>query len=103
MFNAGKKHSDLIAATSGFISSMREPGIKQVAISGWVSNDGRSPMVLDNERYTQLVRDVARFHNFKLTKSMRDNGSYAPLPEHRGRFAACHIVGSHDIQFLMTV
>ena len=92
VFSTGKKDGDLIATTSGFISSTREPGIKQVAISGWSSNNSRGPMVLDNERYTQLVRDMARFYNFKLRKSRRDNGSCSPLPEHRGRFAACHIV-----------
>ncbi|KAK3997342.1 hypothetical protein QBC44DRAFT_93195 [Cladorrhinum sp. PSN332] len=94
VFTPAKKDADLIAATSGFITSqaVKNPVvIQQAAISGWVPNQGRGPKVLDNEKYTQMVRDVARLWGFKLQKSMRDNGGFEPLPEHRGRFAACHI------------
>ncbi|KAK4169295.1 hypothetical protein QBC43DRAFT_59962 [Cladorrhinum sp. PSN259] len=92
VFYPGKKDADLIVATSGFIASVvKDSSIEQAAISGWMPNKGRGTKVLDNERYTQLVRDIACLWGIKLQKSMRDNGSFAPLPEHRGRFAACHI------------
>ncbi|KAK4222064.1 hypothetical protein QBC38DRAFT_102212 [Podospora fimiseda] len=92
VFTPGKQGPNLIAATSGFITSVTNPVvIQQAAISGWTSNPGRGPKVLDNEKYTEMVREISRLWGFKLRKSMRDNGSFVPLPEHRGRFAACHI------------
>ncbi|KXX74650.1 Serine/threonine-protein phosphatase 6 regulatory ankyrin repeat subunit C [Madurella mycetomatis] len=81
----------LVRATTGVIASLIDPKVKMAAASGWTSNTGRGVKnVLDNSKYTQLVHEVCEFLDFDLTPSMRDNNR-KPLPEHAGRFHACHV------------
>lgn len=76
--------------TTGFISSSeRIPFPEMTAISGWKAHSGTG-RILDNPRYTQLVRDFSKSIGFLLPSSRNDNGGKCPLPEHRGREAACH-------------
>ncbi|GAB1320857.1 Serine/threonine-protein phosphatase 6 regulatory ankyrin repeat subunit C [Madurella fahalii] len=81
----------LESATTGVIASLVDPMVKMAAVSGWTSNTERgNKTVLDNSKYTRLVRDVSEFLGFNLSRSFRDkNGK--PLPEHAGRFNACHV------------
>lgn len=78
-------------ATTGVIASLTNPEVKIAASSGWARNRARGSRVLDNRRYTLLVRRVCQLLGFELTCSMRDNNG-KPLPEHGGRFHACHAV-----------
>ncbi|KAK4186607.1 hypothetical protein QBC35DRAFT_386781 [Podospora australis] len=87
----GRVETDNLNSTSGFITSVSEPKIRRVAVSDYGPNEGRSAIVLGNVYYTQQVRDLAHYFNWKISKSMRDNGSKAALPEHQGRFYGCHV------------
>lgn len=78
-------------ATTGFIVSATQPGVKFSAVSGWQPNKTRGVDVLDNTKYTQLVRDVAQLLGFQLGKSFRDRNGHA-FPEDQGRFFASHVV-----------
>ncbi|KAK0637359.1 hypothetical protein B0T17DRAFT_504705 [Bombardia bombarda] len=78
-------------ATAGWIASLSAPGIRMTAVSGWCENDNVDPKVLNNVEYTKLVLHVAKLMNFEIPKSYRDNGSVQALPEHKGRFHACHV------------
>ncbi|KAK4200499.1 hypothetical protein QBC40DRAFT_173783 [Triangularia verruculosa] len=94
-FKPGKEGSNLSNATAGFITSaVTSEGttkVEQLAVSGWNPNPGRGPRVLDNAVFTGLVREVIRLHDLKVCGSQRDNGNQTALPEHKGRFAACHV------------
>ncbi|KAK3356910.1 hypothetical protein B0T25DRAFT_566242 [Lasiosphaeria hispida] len=81
-------HSGMVA---GFISSTVVPRVQMFAVSGWTAVDTKDPNVLHNGTYTAMVRDVAKFLNFKIPASPRDNGGLDPLPQCKGRFFACHV------------
>ncbi|KAK4639802.1 hypothetical protein QC761_711580 [Podospora bellae-mahoneyi] len=94
-FKPGKEGNELLSATAGFIASAttspKDVKVEQFAVSGWKPNPGRGPRVLDNVVLTERVRDVIHLHGLKVRASQRDNGNQTALPEHKGRFAACHV------------
>ncbi|KAK4114953.1 hypothetical protein N656DRAFT_795661 [Canariomyces notabilis] len=59
------------------------------ATSGWKDTGKSNNWVLNNDKYTKLVMDVAKFLDFNLKESYRDKNGQA-LPEDEGRFHACH-------------
>ncbi|KAK0670681.1 hypothetical protein QBC41DRAFT_354907 [Cercophora samala] len=94
-FRAGKEGNELLSATAGFIASAttssKKVKVEQLAVSGWKPNPNRGPRVLDNVTSTERVREVIQLHGLKIRASRRDNGNRSALPEHKGRFAACHV------------
>ncbi|KAK4106961.1 hypothetical protein N658DRAFT_413855 [Parathielavia hyrcaniae] len=87
-FKPGK--DNLERATFGFITSATKTEVKVGATSGWQPNPKRSANVLGNLKYFHVVREVSRLLASTLKQSPRDN-SGKPLPEHSGRWAACHV------------
>ncbi|KAL2020843.1 hypothetical protein VTK56DRAFT_7936 [Thermocarpiscus australiensis] len=87
-FKTGNR--SLKKAASGFITSATTPTEKVAATSGWKANQARGLNVLDNAKYTRLVRDVAKFLNFQITGNQRD-ASRKHGPEDNGLFHACHV------------
>jgi hypothetical protein len=78
-------------ATTGVIFSLANPRVKMAATSGWKDTGKSHNRALNNDKYTKLVMDVAKFLDFNLKESYRDKNGQA-LPEDEGRFHACHAV-----------
>lgn len=68
-----------------------KPEVVTAAISGWQASDYRGQNVLDNIKYVKLVQYFSSILEFKMPRSFRDNNDPS-LPEHVGRFFACHVV-----------
>lgn len=78
-------------STVGFISAYGETTIEKVAISGFgpTETNRASPLILDKEKYTEMVRETCTYLDFLLPGSQNDNGGNAALLEHKGRYHAC--------------
>jgi hypothetical protein len=87
-FNIG---SSKVERTKGFIVSFKNPTVATAATSGWRQPKSKGEDVLDNAKYTRLVRKGAELLNFELARNIHDNAGKA-LPEHHGRQQACHAV-----------
>ena len=85
---------DIERATSGWIESDAEPGIRKNAMSGWTSETANGNM-LDSETYTARVQEVSKALGFYIPGHRFDNGWKPALPHQVGKFNACHIVCSH--------
>lgn len=77
-------------ATTGWIESDAEAGIRKNAISGWKKTSS-STSILNSAVYTAHVLKVAEEISFCLPRHRFDNGWNPALPHQFGRFNACHI------------
>ncbi|KAK2066841.1 hypothetical protein P8C59_000624 [Phyllachora maydis] len=86
------KHGGSCSATStmGFIVGVEDKRPKAFAVSGWKMTRGFSKTVLDNGKYTRLMRRLSKWLRFDLPQAQHDNAGPG-LPEHHGRFLACHV------------
>jgi hypothetical protein len=83
---------NIVRATVGFIVSAVKPDVKTAAVSGWADNGKGGRNVLDNAKYTQLVKDLAGVLDFDLNKYAFHDNRDISVPEHNGRAAASHTV-----------
>lgn len=81
------KHGGSCSATStmGFIVGVEDKRPKAFAVSGWKMTRGFSKTVLDNGKYTRLMRRLSKWLRFDLPQAQHDNAGPG-LPEHHGRF-----------------
>lgn len=86
---------DIDRSTCGSIRSQQVEGVRITTKSGWSHKNSASAGVLDSTKYTQLVREVAKYMDFHLPPDRYDNGNQGPPKEEdKGRYMACHAVSS---------